>query len=209
MQAVPESRYGNDDADATDWFERWGRTAANWLAVLVAVLLLAGGSVWLHDENKLDTTLKVLAKAPLPARQATPAPAPASTAAMAVATPATAPAIADEPQPAAPGPAKALPATAAPVQSDATDYALAATTETPAPLVQAKPHAATLAPAPTEKKAARAQEKNGDAKPARAGKLAETLRQCRQAGYPAARCAQLGCKATKYGLVCKGSRSGN
>ncbi|MBQ5950298.1 hypothetical protein KBW98_22660, partial [Massilia sp. ST3] len=36
------------------------------------------------------------------------------------------------------------------------------------------------------------------------GALAETLRQCRAAGYHATLCIKRGCSATKFGLACRG-----
>lgn len=167
-QVEPQSRYGNDDADTTDWFDRWGRKFAGGLAVLVAALLLAGAGIWLYSENKLDTTLQVLAKAPIPARQAklvsAPLPLEAST------VTATAPA-----------PEQALP--------------------TPAGTVLGAEETSKRA----AKKAANTRAKDHDASPTRANTLSETLRLCRAEGYHAARCVQLACKATRYGLACKGS----
>lgn len=39
---------------------------------------------------------------------------------------------------------------------------------------------------------------------AQPGRLNETLRLCRSAGYHAAQCLQRGCNATRYGLACRG-----
>lgn len=38
----------------------------------------------------------------------------------------------------------------------------------------------------------------------RADRMAETLRQCRAAGYHAQACVKRGCVATPYGIACKG-----
>lgn len=205
-QAEMESRYGDENAaDAGDWFDRWGRKAASWVAVLVTALALSGTGMWLYNENKVDNTLQVLAKAPIPARQAKPAPVAATTPAT---PPATAtPAIPAEPQLAAPAAAQ-TPAQAAPHASRGTGETASAE---PDPVVEAKaPRARTPSAvgARAAKKATPAQASYSETKSERVDKVSETLRQCRAAGYHAARCVQLGCEATKYGLACKGSASG-
>lgn len=215
-QIEEEARYGNsNDADAGDWFDRWGRTAAIWLAVLLTALLLSGTGMWLYNENKLDTTLQVLAKAPIPARQAKLAPVPAQAQSQApapapaeAASTAAAAAIASEPQRPSPGPAQVpeLPAPPAPAGGGAaTGVAPAPAADAAAPVAAAAPSTPTRAAKKGAPAQAREQERLAAAKAGRGEQLSETLRLCRAAGYHAARCVQLGCEATKYGLACKGS----
>eukprot|EP01034_Spumella_vulgaris_P003935 gene3935-5037_t len=61
--------------DEPAWFERWGRRAATGTAILLATLAVGGAGLWLYDENRVDKSLSVLAKAPIPARQYKAAPA--------------------------------------------------------------------------------------------------------------------------------------
>ena len=254
---VPNEPAYSPAPDEPDWFERWGRRAATGTAVLLATLALGGAGLWLYNENKMDKSLSVLAKAPIPARQAKPVPSvspqPGGTQAALAAqtgTPAAAPSAAG-PEPAgSAGPAK-------PASSASAADSVVATAATPAPAAPAAepaprvadtspPQAAGQAPAAagaalperprkravaSKSKAApsvQAQARYASNKSERSDKsdrngkwerndnvehndkeergdpLKETLRQCRAAGYHAARCVQLGCNATKYGLVCKG-----
>jgi hypothetical protein len=57
--------------------------------------------------------------------------------------------------------------------------------------------------APPAQVAAQQPPRRADAEPA-GDALAETLRQCRAAGYHATLCIKRGCTATKFGLACRG-----
>jgi hypothetical protein len=159
---------------------------------LLAALAVSGAGLWLYNESKVEQSLSVLAKAPIPARRALPAPA-----AHATQPPPAAdlpPRVADLPQhvadlppPQADSP-EAAPAIAAPAET--------IRKRTPAALPR------TAAAAPMQPKA-----RSASGKPARTAPLAETLRLCRAAGYHAAKCVQLDCTATQYGLACKGARN--
>lgn len=155
------------------WLSRWGRVAT-WCIALVIVGLVAGGAFWLYNENKIDQTMSMLAKDPLPPRPNHPPPALAAT----PPAPAIAPAIAMAP------PAE----------------------EAPRAEISAPPQAPAAVPQRTSRKLS---QKTAPAsvtpEPDRAQLWAETLKQCRAAGYHAAKCARLGCTTTKYGLSCKGS----
>ena len=94
----------------------------------------------------------------------------------------------------------------------------AAPTEKPAPATprertrkrQTAAAAALDATAAARAKAARATQARAQyasERSERSDPLKETLRQCRAAGYHAAKCVQLGCTATQYGLACKGAAS--
>jgi hypothetical protein len=155
------------------WLSRWGRIAT-WCIALVIVGLVAGGAFWLYNESKIDQTMSMLAKDPLPPRHTTPPPAVTTT----PPAQAIAPAIAVAP------PAE----------------------EAPRAEISAPPQAPAAVPQRTSRKLS---QKTAPAsvtpEPDRAQLWAETLKQCRAAGYHAAKCARLGCTTTKYGLSCKGS----
>jgi hypothetical protein len=192
-------------ADEPDWFQRWGRRAATGTAALLATLAVAGVGLWVYNENKVDKSLSVLAKAPIPARPALPAPGVRTLPAPAIAPP-TAAAAAAGPQAAANPQAAAQAATQA-----AAPPPLAASTGPPAVNEPpgrtertGRPRTRSLASRTKTPPAAAVQAKYASQKPERAGALTETLRQCRAAGYHAAQCVQLGCTATQYGLACKG-----
>jgi hypothetical protein len=165
-------------APQPNWLIRWGRIAT-WCIVLLITTLVAGGAFWLYNESKIDQTMSMLAKDPLPPRPNHPPPALAATPpAPAIEQPAIAPAIAVAPP----------------------------TEEAPRAEISAPPQAPPAVPQRTSRKLS---QKTAPAsvtpEPDRAQLWAETLKQCRAAGYHAAKCARLGCTTTKYGLSCKGS----
>jgi hypothetical protein len=209
-------------ADQPDWFERWGRRAATGTAALLATLAVAGAGLWVYNENKIEKSLAVLAKTPIPAQHALPAPdartlpapapalsaapaAPASLAAQQAPSPGAPAAMAD---PRATDPRAADPRAADPRAAEPAPPLAARTTQAPAAGTQPerteRARKRTLASRTKTPPAAAAQAKYPSEKPERAGALTETLRQCRAAGYHAAKCVQLGCTATQYGLACKG-----
>jgi hypothetical protein len=159
------------------WISRWGRIAT-WCIALVLVGLVAGGAFWLYNESKINQTMSMLAKDPLPPRPNHPPPALAATQPAPAIEPAIPPAIAVAP------PAE----------------------EAPRAEISAPPQAPPAVPQRTSRKLS---QKTAPAsvtpEPDRAQLWAETLKQCRAAGYHAAKCARLGCTTTKYGLSCKGS----
>jgi hypothetical protein len=159
------------------WLSRWGRVAA-WCIMLVITTLVAGGAFWLYNENKVDRTMSMLAKDPLLPRHNRPPLAVAATPPMPTIEPAIAPAIASVP------PAE----------------------EAPRAEISAPPQAPAAVPQRTSRKLSQKTAPSaGVPEPDRAQLWSETLKQCRAAGYHAAKCARLGCTTTKYGLSCKGS----
>jgi hypothetical protein len=210
---------------------------------VLATLSIGGAGLWLYNETKMDKSLSVLAKAPIPARQLRPAPSippqPGATQAALAApagTPAATPLAAAPPElansaiPASPATLAEPAATAAAPPADpaprlagsapekdagqeTNEAGAAPELERPRKRAAAKSKAAPAAPPQAryasentrrQDKSARAGRPERDSGMASGDPLKETLRQCRAAGYHAARCVQLGCNATKYGLVCKG-----
>jgi hypothetical protein len=159
------------------WLGRWGRIAT-WCIVLLITTLVAGGAFWLYNENKVDRTMSMLAKDPLPPRHNRPPPALAMTPPAPTIAPAIAPTVASTP----------------PLE------------EAPRAEVSVPPQAPAAVPQRTSRKLAQKTAPSGGVpEPDRAQLWSETLKQCRAAGYHAAKCARLGCTTTKYGLSCKGS----
>lgn len=159
------------------WFERWGRRAAAVTASLAALVLVAGGAAWVYTETKTDQALAV-------ASQALDEPA---TAAFRSAP------IAQVP------PIDIQPSELAPLEMDF--YADVPEFD-PTPVAAKRPRsrvrkiaAAPRRPAPPPAPSAAE---------IREAKMAETLRQCRAAGYHAQQCVKRGCVATPYGIACKG-----
>lgn len=184
------------------WFERWGRRFATWGAGLVMLLLLAGAGLWLYKQTKVEMAMAVLAKAPIPEQQirparAMPAPAPAPVPQLA---PTTAPSAAAMPPPEALSQQPAEPSEGS-MQAADSPSDIAASIGEEEVLVQPSP------PAPKKVKRKRASKAATSAtvqESSRDRQRAETLRQCRIAGYHASQCLQRGCMVTKYGLACKG-----
>lgn len=156
-------------------FERWGRRTAIWSAGLAALLLVAGGAAWIVNERMTDEALATVAAIPLPAP-------PAVTRA------------AIEPS--------------EPALLQASELAL------PVPELHAGLPVFAAAPQPAKPVRRRAlAEKKAPTRPSphvpdpaqvRAAQTAETLRQCRAAGYHAKQCLERSCVATPYGIACKG-----
>jgi hypothetical protein len=181
---------GKQPEDESHWFDRWGRRAATWSAGLAAAVMVAGGGLWLYNESQVETTLAVLAKNSIPARQvraspAVPAPAAATPSAPAPeALPELKPAPPDTNMQAAPPLAETAARTAPPE----------------APVQPSPPEQERISPKPFLK----APSPRADPESIRARQLAETLKQCRVAGYDAEQCVQRRCLMTRYGLACRG-----
>jgi hypothetical protein len=181
------------------WFDRWGRKALGWTAGLALALGVAGGAFWMYHESQVESTLALVAVQSPPAAPpvaakpvALPAPAPA-------APPAAMQTLAlDENE--AVEPADAAAAIAAPV--------VAAAVPQPPPKPKPKAKASRRPPARTVLARSEPRPARAAAAPPldapREDTLAETLRQCRAAGYHATLCVKRGCVATKFGLACKG-----
>lgn len=178
------------------WFDRWGRRVATWSAGVAGALLVAGGGLWMYRENRIDNTLVLVAKSATSAPKLAPAPQLAP-------VPAPTTVINVEPL-GSPQQEEAPP--------EAVIQAAVSQTETQAETpVVARPSNPVL-PKPVQAAKKRVSTKArpkapvvvAELKPSRTGQMAETLRQCRVAGYHAAQCVKRGCVATKYGLACKG-----
>ncbi|MYN09249.1 hypothetical protein [Pseudoduganella aquatica] len=168
---------------------------------MLATLAVGGAGLWLYKESKVEQSLSVLARAPIPARHAMPAPA---AHAQASDTQYAQQALATQPAAATAAAADAPPLLAAlpPPQ--------AGSQEAPPAIASAPDRIRKRASAPrsrTASAAAQLKVKSAIDKPGRTAPLAETLRLCRAAGYHAAKCVQLDCTATQYGLACKGARN--
>jgi hypothetical protein len=92
----------------------------------------------------------------------------------------------------------------APMPATAIEPAAAPAIASPPPVEEA-PRVDSSAPQRISRKLAQKTARSDRPEPDRAHLRSETLKQCRAAGYHAARCAKLGCTTTKYGLSCKGS----
>lgn len=168
----------NPDVDRP-WHELWGRRAAAWSAGLAALVLVAGGAAWMYKETKTDEALAV-ASAALDA----PIPAYVTRAPIGPVEPINV--LALELDLRAPGFQAEVP-DFAPTPAAAKPPRKRIRTVAKAPPRRAQPAAPAPAPAPT-----------------RESQMAETLRQCRAAGYHAEQCVKRGCVATPYGIACKG-----
>lgn len=158
------------------WYERWGRRAAAWSAGLAALVLVAGGAAWVYKETKTDQALAV-ASAALDA----PVPAYVTRAPLRTAEPIEV--LASELELDAPG-----------FQAEVPDFL-----PTPVAARPARSRVRAVAKAPR-----RVAPPPPDPAAVRASQMAETLRQCRAAGYHAQQCIKRGCVATPYGIACKG-----
>ena len=166
----------NPDTGPT-WSERWGRRAAAWSTGLAAVVLVTAGAAWMINERKVEQVLATIATT-LPA-----------------APPITRAAI----EPSEPALLQASDL-ALPVPELNAELPVFAPTSTPA-----KKPVRTRALA-VKKTPARPLPPRADPAQVRAAQTAETLRQCRAAGYHAEQCVRRGCVATPYGIACKGRR---
>ena len=166
----------NPDTEPT-WFERWGRRASAVSAGLAALVLVAGGAAYMHTETKTDEALAV-------ASQALGDPVPAYVP--------RAPIDAVEP-------IDVQASELAPLEmdfyADIPDF-------DPTPVAAKRPRSRvrTIAAAPRRP----APPPPPSAAQIREAQMAETLRQCRAAGYHAQQCVKRGCVATPYGIACKG-----
>lgn len=169
----------NPDADQT-WFERWGRRTVAWSAAFAAIVLMAGGAAWMYNETRTNQALAV-------ASAALDAPAAANVT--------RAPIEAVEPIDVQ---ASELAPLAMDFYADVPDFdPTPAAAKPPRRNVRAvaKAPRRTPPPQPTPAPAPAA---------ARESQMAETLRQCRAAGYHAGQCIKRSCVATPYGIACKG-----
>ncbi|MBQ5964754.1 hypothetical protein [Massilia sp. ZL223] len=199
------------------WMDRWGRKFFGWTIAAALVAGVLGTGWWIYGDTQVESTLAMVAdQTPTAAPAAPPAAEPTAPAVEPAPATATTDLAVPEPAPAAPAPIE----TREPSTPDAATVAAAAA----APIVAA-------APKPKKKAAAPAVRRNAGKRtpvrtvarreppPARvvlppppprpepepAGDaLAETLRQCRAAGYHATLCIKRGCTATKFGLACRG-----
>jgi hypothetical protein len=190
QQPDPAIQYPDEPAP---WFDRWGRKALGWTAGLLLALGVAGGAFWMYHESQVESTLALVAD------QTPPAAPPV--AAQPVALPAQ-PAPPAEPQVLALDENEAV----EPADAAAAAPVIAAAVPEPPPKPKTKPRKrppertvlARSEPRPVRAAAAPPPE------PPREDTLAETLRQCRAAGYHATLCVKRGCVATKFGLACRG-----
>lgn len=158
------------------WYERWGRRAAAWSAGLAALVLVAGGAAWLYKETKTDQALAV-------ASAALDAPVPAYVTRAPIRTVEPIDVLASELDLDAPG-----------FEAEVPDFL-----PTPAAARPARSRVRAVAKAPR-----RVAPPPPDPAAVRESQMAETLRQCRAAGYHAQQCIKRGCVATPYGIACKG-----
>jgi hypothetical protein len=165
----------NPDPEPT-WFQRSGRRTAAWSSAGAVILLLAGGAAWMVRETRTDQALASLASA-------TRHTGALRTALRYVDPIDVLPSEIDQP---APG-----------FIADVPDFA-----PTPEPLkrVRSRPQAI----AKVVRKAPPPPPPRPDPAKVRADGRAETLRQCRAAGYHAQACVKRACVATPYGIACKG-----
>ena len=190
------------------WIDRWARKVATATMVVIAALLLAVAGAWFYRESMDERAMVVLAKQTIPERTgpAVPAVQAAMAAAIAPALPTT-----DGPS----SVAASTPAGKEPVAEPAR-ATNAPLPEPPARKEGDKAATARLARAPagtaSNYRDNRDSEKSGpgtvaarnEAAAEKRNKLAETLKQCRVAGYHEAQCLKRGCSMTRYGLACKG-----
>ena len=167
----------NPDVERT-WFERWGRGAVAWSAGLAAVVAVAGGAAWVYNETRTDQSLAV-------ASAALDSPAPANVTRAPI------------------GPLEPIDVQASELAPLAMDFQAEVPDFTPTPVAAKPPRTRVRAVARAPRRAppqARAPA------PAAIGasQMAETLRQCRAAGYHAEQCRKRSCVATPYGIACKG-----
>jgi hypothetical protein len=160
------------------WFERRGRRAAAWSAALAAAVLMAGGAAWLYNETKTDQALAV--------------------ASAALDTPAVASVMRTPIAPVEPIDVQAseLAPLAMDFYADVPDFE-------PTPVAAKPPRRSVRAVAKAPRRAP-PPAPAPDPAAVRASQMAETLRQCRAAGYHAEQCRKRSCVATPYGIACKG-----
>lgn len=165
----------NPDTERT-WFERWGRRAAAWSAGLAGLVLVAGGAAWMYNETKTDQALAV-------ASAALDAPVPAYVTRAPIA------------------PVEPIDVQASELAPLAMDFQAAVPDFAPTRAAAKPPRSRARAVAKAPRRVA---PPPPDPAAIRESQMAETLRQCRAAGYHAEQCIKRGCVATPYGIACKG-----
>jgi hypothetical protein len=158
------------------WFQRRGRRTVAWTGALAAVLLMAGGAAWLYRESTTDQALASLASA---TQHTT-----ALRAALRYVQPidvAPSELALERPR----------------FIAELPDFA-----PTPEPVKRVRKPIPVIAK--VVRKAPPPPPPRPDPAKVRADRMAETLRQCRAAGYHAEACVKRGCVATPYGIACKG-----
>lgn len=158
------------------WGERWGRRAAAGVAGLAAVVLVAGAAAWLYTETKTDQALAV-------ASAALDAPVPAYVTRAPI------------------GPVAQIDVQPSELAPLAMDFEAAVPDFAPTRAAAKPPRSRVRAVAKAPRRVA---PPPPDPAAIRAAQMAETLRQCRAAGYHAGQCVKRGCVATPYGIACKG-----
>ncbi|NML62631.1 hypothetical protein HHL21_16415 [Massilia sp. RP-1-19] len=156
------------------WFERWGRSAAAWSGGLAAAVLVAGGAAWVYNDSKTSQALSVASAA-----LDTPLPAYVTRAPI--------------------GPVEPIAVQASELPPLAIDFQAAVPDFSPAPVAAKRSRVRAIAKVPR-----RTPPPAPDPAAIRQSQKAETLRQCRAAGYHAGQCIKRSCVATPYGIACKG-----
>lgn len=207
-------------ASRPTWSERWGRRLLGWSAGAALVAIALGTAWWMAEDSQVVTTLALVAdQSPASATSGWREPEPEAAAPPPlVMLPVQA---VPDPSPPVQAPAEAAPSVledngeeAAQAAAEAVRRAearrLAARQET-AKKEAARKEAARQAKArelarkdAARKEATRLAAARAAAAAEPAAQQAETLRQCRAAGYHAAQCVKRGCVATKFGLACRG-----
>lgn len=165
----------NPDTGPT-WFERSGRRAAAWGSAVAVLLTLAGGAAWMYRETRTDQALASLASATR------------HSAALRTALRYIQP----------------IDVKASELDLRAPEF-IAGVPEfsaTPEPMKRVRNSVRTVAK--VARKPPPAPAPRPDPAKVRAAQMAETLRQCRAAGYHAEACVKRACVATPYGIACKG-----
>lgn len=188
--APPEGHFFNENIDplaevwaianpdtGPTWFDRWGRRAAASSSAALVIVAIAGGAAWMYRESRTDQALASLASATQ------------YTAAVRTALRYVEP-IDVHPSELALDTPEFI--------ADVPDFA-----PTPEPVRRVRSRPPVVAkvarkPPPPPPPA------RPDPAKARADRMAETLRQCRAAGYHAEQCVKRACVATPYGIACKG-----
>lgn len=209
---------------APAWTERWGRKLLGWGAGLAVVAAATGAGLWMVQDTQVVSTLALVAdEAPPAAARWTEPQQDVSTPPPLVMLPleAAAPVVA-APAAEAPPPTAAVDAPETPAVEDNGEAAARAAADAvrraEARRIAARKEAARkeaikkeTARKETAREVARKETARKEAARLAAARAAEpeaqraeTLRQCRAAGYHASQCLQRGCVATKFGLACRG-----
>lgn len=157
------------------WFDRWGRRAFAWSSAAAVVLMMAGAAAWMYRESKTNQALATVASA----TQHT----------LAVRT--------------ALRYVEPIDVQPSELDLDAPEF-IAEVPEfapTPEPAKRVRNRIRTVAKV-ERKPPPSAPAPRPDPARARTAQRAETLRQCRAAGYHAEQCIKRACVATPYGVAC-------